>query len=141
MDGIKNKDDLQTILNAYKKGNNESENKHDTSCWVIGNPEYVKQVLKQQEQLKKRLSKGVIEGVSLDSIALEVCGKLGVNKEDMFKKSRNNKNSHARKIISYLAYRKYQIPVVKVAQFFNITSSSVSNMLDEGEKLCLELNC
>jgi hypothetical protein len=37
------------------------KNKYDTSCWVVGNPEYVKQDLKQKKkQLKERLSKGII---------------------------------------------------------------------------------
>ena len=139
-DGIDKRDDLQPTLYDIKKANNEIENQHDLSCWVIGNHDYVKQVLKQQEQIRKRLSRGVVEGVSLDSIASDVCKKLGVNKADIFKKSRNNKNSNARKITSYIAYRKYQIPVVKIAQFFKITSSSVSNMLEDGEKLYFKLN-
>ncbi len=43
--------------------------------------------VKQQEQLKERLSKGVIVGVSFDAIALEVCGNLDVNNEDIFKRA------------------------------------------------------
>jgi hypothetical protein len=48
-------------MNTLKKTNNELENKKDTSCWVIGNHEYIKQVLNQQEQFKKRLSKAARE--------------------------------------------------------------------------------
>jgi chromosomal replication initiation ATPase DnaA len=139
-DGLKNSDDLLTTLHVIKRANNEIEDKHDSSCWVIGNHEYVKQVIAQQEQIKKNISRAHRECVSLDSIAMEVCEKLGVKKPDIFRKCRLNKKSQARKLIAYIAYRKYQIPVTAIAQFFDITSSSVSNMLEEGELLYGRLN-
>jgi chromosomal replication initiation ATPase DnaA len=124
-----------TTMNTLKKTNNKLEDKKDTSCWVIGNHEYIKQVLNQQEQLKIRLSKAVRENISIDSIAEEVCKKLEIEKSKIFIKGRNNMKSYARKIISYLAHRKYEIPVSLLAEYFNITSPGVSNMLEIGERL------
>ena len=46
--------------------------------------------------------------------------------------------SQARKIIAYISCRRYRIPVKLVANFFGITSSSVSNMLETGKLLTIE---
>ena len=47
----------------------------------------------------------------------------------------NSSPSKARRIIAFIANRKYRIPTGSIARYFEVTSSAVSNMVGDGEVL------
>lgn len=58
-----------------------------------------------------------------------------MHKGDIVKRSRNNNQSKAGKVFAYTCNRIYNFPVIQIANYFNISSPAVSNMISEGEKL------
>ncbi len=59
----------------------------------------MKQVLTHQNAQNLQVAKSSREGISIESIAKDVCNTLELGRKDLFKKGRNNKISQARKII------------------------------------------
>ncbi|MBD3320996.1 MAG: hypothetical protein GF350_07890 [Chitinivibrionales bacterium] len=127
------------INSVLRDSANQTESIHNTSCWVIGNKDFVQQALANEYAERIRISKYARQGITVDKIARKVCSKLNVQHLDIKKKSRGNARSDARKIIAYLANRHFQIPLISVARYFNISSPSASKMVNLGEKLMDDL--
>jgi hypothetical protein len=57
---------------------------------------------------------------------------------EILKRGRMNDRSALRKIVAALSHRTCGIPIKEIARFYGIGSSSVSRMLDDGERLVNE---
>jgi hypothetical protein len=54
------------------------------------------------------------------------------------KRGRANGRSMFRKVVAALAHRSWRIPVIEIARYYGIGSSSVLRMLEEGEAYARE---
>ncbi len=62
-----------------------------------------------------------------------------MSRNEINKKGRQNDRSLLRKIVAAFSHRKFGLPVSEVARYYGIGNSSVSRMLDEGEKYIKKL--
>ena len=77
------------------------------------------------------------KGITIEKIARAVSEQMGIAYKYIHQQARNNAISAFRKIVAATAYRHYGIPLIKIAEFYTIRRSSVSRMIDNGEK-CIE---
>jgi len=130
-EGLKNEDD--SFSEKLAKVNREVEDSQDGACFVIGNSKFIQKVLKEKKEIGNRIGKAAREGVTIDDIAKEVCTSLSVEKKDLFRKTRLGPKAEAKKTVALIAHREYQIPVVQIARYFNVSSQAVSYLLTQAE--------
>jgi predicted DNA binding protein len=122
------------IYTVIRKNNHDSEDVHQTGCWVIGNKEFVQKALSKDTLKRTRIKEYVRQGITLDGIATEVLKHYKLSKGAMVTRGRNNAQSEARKAFAFKANRYYQFPVCEIARYLNISSQSTSNLIRKGEK-------
>jgi putative transposase len=105
---------------------------------VLGDGEFVNQVLKisEEEMVKKeRLKK---EGWDIYKVANRVCELMGIKEHEIKRRSRGNKISQARGLISFWSHRELGMNGVEIGKYFGITNQSVSEAITRGEKVSRE---
>lgn len=122
------------IYSTIRKNNLESENIHNTGCWVIGNKEFVSKAITADNAKRMRLAQHAKEGITIEEVARRISKQWGLSDGEIKKRGRNNLRSEARKACAYICNRHYHFPVIQIAQYFNISSPSVSNMIVDGER-------
>jgi len=131
-EGLKNEPMIHTIL---RQNNHDKENIHHTGCWVIGNDEFVRRALSADTKRRARLKEYARKNSMLETIALEVSKCYGLSNGEIKIRGRNNAQSAARKFFAFVCNREYQFPVCEIARYLNISSQSVSNLVNEGGKI------
>jgi len=128
------------ILSIIQNANNEREDRHSTSCWVIGNRDFVQKAMAEQEIQRIRLAQHAREGVDIQEIAGRIAAAMKIDIAQLHNKGRNSAGSAARKLCAYSAHRHYGISVRTIADYFGISSPAVSQMLAPGELLMDEMH-
>jgi hypothetical protein len=105
---------------------------------ILGDGDFVNEVLKSAEENLTRKEKLKRQGWDLGRLVSEVCSQLSIDPDDLYKKGRANKLSHAKGLISYLGYYRLGITGAELAKFFGIARSSVSQAVKRGEKFVKE---
>jgi chromosomal replication initiation ATPase DnaA len=95
--------------------------------------------MKDQQVRRVRLARHAREGLDIEHIAGKVAAALGLAASDLQSKGRDSPSSVARKICAYHAYRLHGIPVRQIADYFGVSSSAVSQMLESGETLAKDV--
>ena len=120
------------IVETVRKINMESENVHNTTCWVIGNREFVRRAVDHDTQRRLRISEYAKQGIGIADIAGKVAQHYHVSVEELGRRGKGDSRSAARKAVASIAHERYGIPVIEIARFFRISSPSVSEMLRYG---------
>ena len=105
---------------------------------ILGDGEFVGQILEHAEEEMERKEKLKQEGWDIDKIAKKVCGLLGVDIRDIKRLSKRSKLSQAKSLICYFANRELGISGVELSEYFGITRSSISVSIQRGKKLAEE---
>jgi REP element-mobilizing transposase RayT len=127
------------VVSLIREANGECEDRHSSSCWVIGNHDFVQQVMKDQQARRVRLARHAREGQDIEHIAEKVTAALGLAAADLRSKGRDSPSSVARKICAHHAHRLHGIPVRQIADYLGVSSSAVSQMLEAGETLAKDV--
>ena len=128
--GLQTGSDIEQMI---RNSNNETERSQSTSCWVIGNPDFIRDTLARQEAHRLRIARHAVEGTGIEQICTIVLKRYDLDGVDLTRKGRNNRQSAARKICAYVANRKFDVPVTGIADYFGIRSQSVSSLIAQGE--------
>ena len=123
------------VVSLIRDANGECEDSHSSSCWVIGNHDFVQQVMKDQQARRVRLARHAREGQDIEHIAEKVTAALGLAAADLRSKGRHSPSSVARKICAHHAHRLHGIPARQIADYLGVSSSAVSQMLGSSEAL------
>ena len=123
------------VVSLIREANGECEDRHSSSCWVIGNHDFVQQVMKDQQARRVRLARHAREGQDIEHIAEKVAAALGLAAADLRSKGRHSPSSVARKICAHHAHRLHGIPARQIADYLGVSSSAVSQMLGSSEAL------
>jgi len=114
--------------------NKDTVDRKDYRCWVIGDQEFVKKAIASDKMKRMQLSAYISKGLTVKKIAKSTARQMCLKEKELFKRGRNNNRSTMRKIVAALSHRRFGIPVIEIARYYRIGGSSVSRMLDEGEK-------
>jgi REP element-mobilizing transposase RayT/AraC-like DNA-binding protein len=128
------------IYTTIRKNNLQSEHIHNAGCWVIGNKEFVSKAVADDKVKRTRLARYAKENVTLKEVVRKISKQWGIADREIMKRGRNNIRSDTRKACAYICNRYYHFPVIQIAQYFNISSPSVSKMISEGERLVKDNN-
>ena len=125
--------DTGNFIDIVRKSNTEVSDRKDLRCWVIGDPAFVKAALKQDAAKRLQLAACAKNGWTMKKVVEEVSQQLGIAAAEVFKRGRDNRRSMFRKVSAALAHRSCGIPIIEIARYYGIKSSSVSRMLEDGE--------
>lgn len=107
--------------------------------WVIGDPDFVKTATSRDRERKIRIARAAADGWDVQKVCIEVARQLDISPEKLLERGRSDIRSSARKIVAYLCYRQFDLPISSVARFFGVGQPSVSRMVTAGEKLVFAL--
>jgi REP element-mobilizing transposase RayT len=126
--------DAGNFLDIVRKSNKEVSDRKDHRCWVIGDPVFVKAALEQDAVKRLQLAACVKNGWTMKRVVEEVSQQMGIAAAEVIKRGRDNDRSMFRKVSAVLAHRSCGIPIIEIARYYGIRSSSVSRMLEDGER-------
>jgi chromosomal replication initiation ATPase DnaA len=116
----------------------KKHNDHHSNQYVIGDPEFVKQVLSAQKDAYTKKILRQLEGTSIEAIAEKVSAAAGIRVKELLQRSRGNWRADVRKVFAFICYREYSISIVAIAKYLNIAHSAVSLAIRQAEKLRLK---
>ena len=131
-DGLHNESSLYSTIRAT---NYQKENIHNSGSWVIGNREFISKAFENDNQHKTRLARYIREGITIDEIVSKKAKQFGLSSGEIMHRGKNNLRSHVRKICAYILHCTYGFPVIAIANYFNISSPSTSNLIKYGALL------
>jgi hypothetical protein len=128
------------FIDLLRQSNDNVTDRHEPGCWVIGDQSFVKSALEHDHENRLRIASYRKHGWTIQKIVADVARQMKIDSEDILKRGRVNERSIFRKIAAALSYRVFGIPIIEIARFYGIGSSSVSRMLDKGERYAIERN-
>ncbi len=105
---------------------------------VLGNSGFVESMLRISDESLARREKLRQQGWSIDKLAARASELLGIKKEDIFKRGKQNNISQARSLVAYWGKKELGLSGTELAEFFGITKQSVSEAVARGEQLVRE---
>jgi len=102
---------------------------------VLGDGGFVESILRISDEALVRKKKLRRQGWTIDKLAERASELLGIKKEDIFKRGKQNNISQARSLVVYWGRKELGLPGTELAAFFGITKQSVSEAVSRGEKL------
>jgi putative transposase len=132
-EGIKNP---ENSLIEKVRGRTAGVRRSENPClWVIGDQDFVKKALKTDQERRLRIARYATEGWNLERLSIRVTKALGIDATAIKDRGRDNAVSNARKILAYIAYRQFDLPVNVIARFLGVSGSAVSMMLKKGAEM------
>jgi putative transposase len=111
----------------------QKSNDHHSTNYVVGDPEFVKQVLSAQKDAYTKKIRRQLDGLSIEALAEKVSAAAGINVQELLQRSRGNWHADVRKIFAFICYREYSISIVAIAKYLNIAHSAVSLAIRQAE--------
>jgi len=128
------RDVKKELIADFRKGSNEKIDRHDHRCWVIGDPEFVAAALENDRAKRIRVASYVKKGWNIQAVAEKVAEQMKIDIGEIARRGRRNDRSMLRKVVAALAHRACGIPIIEIARFYGVAGSSVSRMMDQGER-------
>jgi REP element-mobilizing transposase RayT len=127
-------DEAAELLSSIRKGNTDRE-KRNPGAYVIGDPEFVRQVLAKDHAQKAHISRHALENLAIDDVATKIAKAAGIAKHELWWRGRANRRSALRKIFAYICYRMYGFTIAEVARYLDCTHSPMSLAARQGQEL------
>ncbi len=111
---------------------------------ILGHPDFVNQVLAEDELRSNLISAREQEGWNLEILIEAVCTACGVELRNLRRKARNNQLSRAKSLICYWGVDQLGLSLNGIADRLQISQQAASKWYDKGlllveaEKLCLD---
>ena len=106
-------------------------------CWVIGDPEFTKALLRKDKEHRLTLQRNKREGITLEDILTRTAQRLGIDKETLRAPSKRTPQASARMVFSHFA-REYGFSTRRIGQLLGIQQAAVSNAARKGEQIARE---
>ena len=107
---------------------------------ILGDRDFVLQVLKASEEELERKYRSKAEGYTLEKLAAQVAGVLGLEPKDLWSVGKYGKNVRARSLFCYWAVREFGWSATEVARRIGITQPAVSISVKRGEQIAKEMD-
>jgi REP element-mobilizing transposase RayT len=105
---------------------------------ILGNSEFVEQVLKEAEDRLERRYAFEAKGYDFDQVIQRVAQVLNINVFDVMKRSKDPQTVKARSLLCFWANRELGMTTVAISQRLKISQSAVSRASMRGEKIALQ---
>lgn len=101
---------------------------------ILGDGDFVNEVLNQAEEQLDRREKFKKEGWNLNRLAAKVTGELNLKIDDLKSKNRRRDIAKARDIFIYWGYNNLGISGADLAKFLNISRTAISKAIERSKK-------
>ena len=105
---------------------------------ILGDSDFVEEVLKKAQEKRERQYQLEAEGYSIDQVAERVAVLLGVECERVWKKGKHPKTVKARSLLCYWGVRELGISATELARRIGITQPAISQSVKRGETIAKE---
>jgi putative transposase len=107
---------------------------------VLGDGEFVNQILNRAEELMAKAEKYKRKGWTLERLAATICNMMHISQSELKLKGRKNKISYAKGLIAYWGCREFGFSGAAIARYLEISAPAVHKNFQIGEKLVVEGN-
>jgi hypothetical protein len=107
---------------------------------ILGDSEFVDSVISQSDEHYERRHRLKRHGYDLDRIAERVSEVLGVNRDDVFSKGRQDKKVKARSLLCFWASRELGLSHTALAKRLEMSVANVGFSVERGESIAKEGN-
>lgn len=107
---------------------------------IIGDNDFVKAVLEEQNERLQRRYRLQAEGVDFGKILERVAEIFDLKPDQIIKAGKQRQLVKARRVACYWAVKELELPGTQVAMLFNICQPAVSRSVAEGGNIIAELN-
>jgi REP element-mobilizing transposase RayT len=107
---------------------------------ILGDSEFVEQVLKEAEDRLERRYALEAKGYDFDHVIERVAQVLNMNVSDVLKRSKDPQTVKARSLLCFWANRELGMTTVEISHRLKVSQSAVSRASMRGEKLSLQNN-
>jgi REP element-mobilizing transposase RayT len=107
---------------------------------ILGNSEFVKSVLRQQNERLERRYRIQLQGFDFEKAAARVAQIFELNHREVLSNVKQPKFVRARSILCYWAIRELGMTCAEIARRLKISKSGVSRAAARGEKIASEMN-
>ncbi len=101
---------------------------------ILGDGDFVTDVLKLSEEEINRKEKLKRVGWNLEKVVEKVCELLSIEKEQIQKRSRLNKISQARELLTYWGNKELDITGKELSKYLRISSAAITKSIRRGEQ-------
>ena len=105
---------------------------------ILGDGDFVGQVLRDAEDALKRRYELKAKGVNLEKVAERVAGLFGMKAEDVWLPGKNRKIVNGRSLLCYWAVKELGVTMTSMARRLNISVTAVGQSVARGEALVKE---
>ena len=105
---------------------------------ILGDSEFVEQVLKEAEDRLERRYALEVKGYDFDQVIERVAQVLNMNVSDVLKRSKDPQTVKARSLLCFWANRELGMTTVEISHRLKVSQSAVSRASMRGEKLSLQ---
>jgi len=123
-----------TIITLIRENNAGTRNRNRPECWVIGDPEFQKMILKKDRDKRCTITRFKKEGWSLDHLLEIISEKMEIPPRLLLQVSKRTTHAQARKIFCYLA-RALDFSTRDIGNYLGIQQAAVSNAARKGMML------
>jgi REP element-mobilizing transposase RayT len=102
---------------------------------ILGDSNFVEEVLKRAEEKRERRSQLEAEGFTVDQVAIRVASVLGLKSEDVWKKGKHPQTVKARSLLCYWAVNELGMTATELAIRIGITQPAISQCVKRGEAI------
>jgi putative transposase len=107
---------------------------------ILGDGDFVQEVLARAEEKLERRYALQAKGVSLESVADRVAEIFSLSASELWKPGKHRQRVRAKSLLCYWANRELSISMAKLARRLNVSIMAVSYAVQRGEKIAKELN-
>jgi len=126
------------LMGLVRSSNENIEKGRSPYRWVIGDRDFVRDVIKKSYARHLRISRFEREGADFTPIALRICKAYGVLYDDLLRRHRGGPGSGARKCFCFVATRRFGATVKAVSDYLRVHPTTVSAMARKGKELAKE---
>ena len=123
------------VLNTVRKSNKGAVNIHDSTCWVIGDRDFVRKVIQTDKEKRVALRRYQREGWDVHRLAAFVAKTMKVPFDKMAYSSKRTRQAEARKAFCFLGYRNLGLSARQLGEYLSISSSAATFAAKQGESI------
>jgi len=125
-------DQLGSTLKNVKSG---KQGFRKPQLYIIGKPEFVKQVLELDRCRRLQIARHISEKVDIKKVHQEVARLLTIDEKDLYRAGQQNIRSTARELFASICKLRYDFSAAETGRYLQVTDSAVSRMISRFDKV------
>jgi len=126
----------QNLISWVKHANEGRYNSTRAQSWVIGDPDFTSRAFLEDRCGKVRVARHIRENIPLEKLHIGVCSVMRISPDALLSPRRPSAASAAREVFAFIAHSRYDFTMKQIAQHLNLSSSSCSKLIRQGEAFC-----